>query len=374
MNGNLKSLLFGKRLIIIVGILLTLVAAPLGILTMRQYMDAEATTETVDYETLKELIEPNRDKDPVKLGDNDKLTIPTDPTDGIVYQLESLHLDTTTGRFSTVAEGEVRLSLPVMDAHDDKAVLGENDMAIYRGTDYDLAMDATDTGFASYIVVLNENAPTDYEFEVELPTGYKLSEDDSNGIEILSPDNDVVGIMSAPWAVDANGDQIDTVYKLRGDSLVQTLTHSGAAYPVVADPEVEIHWTYIARVYFPGSAADWHDEIDDAGDYVDSWTVTVCWSSATIAAINAAVAAFFAPNTPNAVISAIIATFYCGATSLTAIQANDALEEIEDDFLSDPLEADCKIEIQTAYIGSYFKRVRLLDCGVTYSRFIAHGL
>ena len=42
MNGNLKNLLFGKRLIIIVGIMLTLVAAPVGILTMRLYTDAEA--------------------------------------------------------------------------------------------------------------------------------------------------------------------------------------------------------------------------------------------------------------------------------------------------------------------------------------------
>ena len=40
---NLKRLLFGKRLIVLIGVLLTMAAAPVGILTLQQYMNAEAT-------------------------------------------------------------------------------------------------------------------------------------------------------------------------------------------------------------------------------------------------------------------------------------------------------------------------------------------
>ena len=40
---NLKRLLFGKRLIVLIGVLLTMAAAPVAILTFQQYMDAEAT-------------------------------------------------------------------------------------------------------------------------------------------------------------------------------------------------------------------------------------------------------------------------------------------------------------------------------------------
>lgn len=40
---NLKRLLFGKRLIVLIGVLLTMAAAPVGILTFQQYMNAEAT-------------------------------------------------------------------------------------------------------------------------------------------------------------------------------------------------------------------------------------------------------------------------------------------------------------------------------------------
>lgn len=39
----MKNLLFGKRLIILVGVLLTITAAPVGILALSQYRDAEAT-------------------------------------------------------------------------------------------------------------------------------------------------------------------------------------------------------------------------------------------------------------------------------------------------------------------------------------------
>ena len=40
---NLRKLLFGKRLIVLIGVLLTMAAAPVAILTFQQYMDAEAT-------------------------------------------------------------------------------------------------------------------------------------------------------------------------------------------------------------------------------------------------------------------------------------------------------------------------------------------
>ena len=40
---NLRKLLFGKRLIVLIGVLLTMAAAPVGILTFNQYMSAEAT-------------------------------------------------------------------------------------------------------------------------------------------------------------------------------------------------------------------------------------------------------------------------------------------------------------------------------------------
>ena len=365
MNGNLKNLLFGKRLIIIVGIMLTLVAAPVGILTMRQYMDAEATTETVDYETLKELIEPNRDKDPVKLSDNDKLTIPTNPNSGVSYQLESLTYNASTGEMATVPEGVALLHLPVKDVHDNKALLGDDDMVIYRGTNFDIAVDASAKGFASYIVALNENAPTSYDFGVDLPSGYKLSEDGDGGVEVLNDENDVVGVIEAPWAVDSNGESVPTQYKLRGGALVQTLQHSGASYPVVADPDYEFGWTHISVLYDLGGADDWEDEIDDADDFISTWSSAVCAADASLIAL---LTLIFPPSVPYVIFQAAL---QCGAVQLSAVPAHRALEDIEDDYLSDPVDSDCELDVELSYIGGYFRRVKLADCGVDFNRFIA---
>ena len=325
-------------------------AAPVGILTMHQYMDAEATTETVDYETLKELIEPNRDKDPVKLSDNDKLTIPTDPTDGITYRLESLHFDAATEEATTVFDGVVQLRLPAMDAHDDKAVLGDNDLAIYRGTNYDLALGATDTGFASYIVVLNENAPTDYEFEMDLPSGYKLSEDGNNGIEILDEENEIIGKMSAPWAVDADGDEIATVYKLRGNRLVQTLSHSGASYPVVADPS----YSFAAAIYVRWNLVDdFDDALDDADDKLGDIQGANC------SLIPGGLALLF--NFPGVAIGAV----YCIGVSHVVDDAQDSLDDIDDDLspVLSSLPTDCTLMLRLAYIALWPTSVRVEDCG-----------
>ena len=47
--------------------------------------------------------------------------------------------------------------------------------------------------------------------------------------------NETAGI-ATPWALDAHGVAIPTSYTLDGTTLVQTIEHAGAAYPVVADP------------------------------------------------------------------------------------------------------------------------------------------
>ena len=368
----LKNLLFGKRLIIIIGILLTVVAAPLGILTMRQYMDAEATTETVDYETLKELIEPNRDKDPVKLSDNDKLAIPTDPDDGITYQLESLHIDATTGEVTTISNGVAQLSLPVMDAHDNKAVLGENDMAIYRGTNYDIALDATDDGFASYIVVLNENAPTDYEFGVELPSGYKLSEDGSNGIEILDEENEIVGEITAPWAVDSNGDSVPTVFKLRGDALVQTLQHSGSSYPVVADPSVTLGSGVYIRWGMPQDPDGLLRLVDGINEGIVDMNCDI--TALAIPVTIAMIVPFLRGHLSDPQIALVAAALalagrnYCESAEDAADEAGDALDDVGEEVPDaiDPwtgeFPEDCTLMVRHRYLGGYANKIQVEQC------------
>ena len=189
-----------------------------------------------DYAALKKMITENRVGERVKLNANDKLTIPTDPKGGVEYRLESVNLDASTGAMTTIPRGVARFHLPATDAHKNKTAIDSNGIAIYAGTSYHIALDAAQDGFSAYVAVNDSSAPTRYEFGYDLPSGFKLSEDGAGGVEILDSENEVVGDIAPPWAVDANGAAVATAFKLVDDDLIQTIQHSGAAYPVVADP------------------------------------------------------------------------------------------------------------------------------------------
>ena len=185
---------------------------------------------------IKELIAQQRGDDHVKLPDNDKLTVPDDPKDGIAYRLEYETYDAETGETTTVLEGVARFYPPAKDTHDDKSVHDDGALAVYAGDSYSIAADASRYGFAAYVAIHDATAPTAYEFGYELPEGYKLSEDGRGGIKVINGEDIIVGAILAPWALDADGQQVPTTFKLRGDTLVQTVEHTEAAYPVVADP------------------------------------------------------------------------------------------------------------------------------------------
>ena len=67
-----------------------------------------------DYEALKETMDRHRTRDKVNLDANDKLQVPTDPKDGIVYQLGSKVLRHVDWR-SDNQPGRGRSFLPACD-------------------------------------------------------------------------------------------------------------------------------------------------------------------------------------------------------------------------------------------------------------------
>ncbi|MDZ7577969.1 MAG: hypothetical protein U0904_07340 [Candidatus Nanopelagicales bacterium] len=73
------------------------------------------------------------------------------------------------------------------------------------------------------------------------------------GIELLQDTGEValtVGTVGQAWAVDANGTEVATKYKIEGDELIQTVTPGpGAVYPIVADPKITRAW-WNTTVYF----------------------------------------------------------------------------------------------------------------------------
>jgi hypothetical protein len=79
-------------------------------------------------------------------------------------------------------------------------------------------------------------------FVFSLPTGATLHQTNAGGFLVLSRTSRVVGLITAPWAVDARGKLLATHYAAEGDVIVQTVDTRGAVYPIVADPSFHWYW------------------------------------------------------------------------------------------------------------------------------------
>lgn len=80
------------------------------------------------------------------------------------------------------------------------------------------------------------DADTEYRFPVDLAAGSKLVKNADGTVAAIDRAQRVVGAFGKPWAYDATGKSVPTSYRVDGNTLIQTVHHSGAAYPVVADP------------------------------------------------------------------------------------------------------------------------------------------
>lgn len=95
------------------------------------------------------------------------------------------------------------------------------------------------TGARALIAIRSSAAPTEYRFEIEAEGGSTLVLDPSGAVEIRDGMGEPVGRVDAPWAIDASGAAVPTSFRIDGDTLVQTIAHAGAVYPVIADPAVQ---------------------------------------------------------------------------------------------------------------------------------------
>lgn len=91
-------------------------------------------------------------------------------------------------------------------------------------------------------VIGDESAPTRYDYAYSLPAGGALVADANGGVLVVDVTGFPMATVEAPWAYDANGNAVPTRFEINGSTLTQIVDHSGAAYPVVADPTVNYYW------------------------------------------------------------------------------------------------------------------------------------
>ena len=82
----------------------------------------------------------------------------------------------------------------------------------------------------------SQTAPEVYEYKVELPIGSKV-QSLGEGLIILRGQK-IIGMLAAPWAEDASGQDVRTKFKVTKNSIIQVVHHreKNYSYPIVADP------------------------------------------------------------------------------------------------------------------------------------------
>lgn len=101
-------------------------------------------------------------------------------------------------------------------------------------------------GVRTLINIKNNTAPKEYSFTFDLDEGSKLISDSeylgeefsSGEIFIVNSENIIVGVIDKPWAYDANGEAVETYYRIDNtNTLTQVVNFTNNnAFPIVADP------------------------------------------------------------------------------------------------------------------------------------------
>lgn len=115
----------------------------------------------------------------------------------------------------------------------------ENDQQITTavGNDALITTGATLYGAQSIITIKNFQAPQSYSFDVELEDGVSLSLDNDGTVDIMGNGQNLMGEIKKPWAVDAEGNAVETWFEVQGRTLIQHVDfNEDTAFPVVADP------------------------------------------------------------------------------------------------------------------------------------------
>ena len=158
----------------------------------------------------------------------------------------------------TGVAGAETLGLPT--APGSRPELSTSDAKAFDDPSGDFAVVAQKSGRGArgLVIIDNDRAPTEYRFPLGLAAGVRPHLASDGGVDLLAEGKGataLVGRIEPAWAKGSDGRSVPTRYTLDRDTLVQTVDHRGAAYPVVADPNMtDCSWygectTYFTRSY-----------------------------------------------------------------------------------------------------------------------------
>lgn len=171
-------------------------------------------------------------------GENIMINIPEKATDEIVVTPAYNEEDT------------VKMTLPKVLENNNSTVT-DNGTVVYgeENESSQLAVQAIKDenfeGVRSLIKINNNNAKKEYSFNFDLDADCRLvtsaeylgKEFDTGEVYVVNSQNIITSVIQPAWAVDADGNDVKTYYKVDGETLTQVVEFdNNSKFPIVADP------------------------------------------------------------------------------------------------------------------------------------------
>ena len=134
---------------------------------------------------------------------------------------------------------EINITLPELDKPQEGEIIAKGVVAYASESDFSNTVQANNDGSVRMTTIIdNPNAPTEYEYKVDLPTGGKIELQSDGSAVLYNNKQEPISIIAKPWAKDANGKEVKTWFSTDGLTLIQHVEHNvpDIVYPVVADP------------------------------------------------------------------------------------------------------------------------------------------
>ena len=202
---------------------------------------AAASTGTDDVVTVDEAAAALADVAAVTGPSAPSIVTPDGFTAAAAGSVVELPSDPSDGLSLTSADGaSIKIGLPGASNADD-GVQQASGQIVYADALPDVALAAQPTqdgGVRALVVIDGPQAPAEFRFPMTVPSGTSLVPSSDGGVSVVGFEGPLVAQITPPWAYDANGTAVPSSCRVEGTTLIQTVSHAGAVYPVVADPRL----------------------------------------------------------------------------------------------------------------------------------------
>ncbi|MBU3076062.1 hypothetical protein [Clostridium estertheticum] len=195
---------------------------------------AKILSQSIEKQTgVSDIIKSNLNEDIYT--DNTSIYLPNNGTDNVKIS----DLENKKDSFEIILPKEAKNSTPKTSANG--TIVYNNEV----NSNANIALQPTNDGIRSLVIINNLSASKEYTFGFNLPKGSRLitakeylgAEYDTKEVYVVNEDNIITSIISPPWAKDANGVKVPTYYRVEGNKLIQIVEFTKKnAFPIVADP------------------------------------------------------------------------------------------------------------------------------------------